>query len=148
MAHPYKQARNIIFAVFFGLTLSACDEIEKDTFNLSDSRCKTGQAQLSVLDGKFQNLCGCTESAGQFIFPPTVLTCTISRGTVVFFHFHSAYLKHQIRSTGTPSFVGSPIFDPADTTPIPSYGVTFSTAGTYNFQDDAYTPMVGQIIVN
>lgn len=115
--------------------------------SVTSSSCGPQAAQIGVGEGYFTLLCGCKEAAGTLFSAPSLLSCTVSSGTTVFFHYLGGALPHQIVSTGQPSFVSSPVFRPNDAERIRVHAVQFSDSGTYSFQDLLQNGMVGQIIV-
>jgi hypothetical protein len=134
----------LLAIAFFG---AACGQsVHQETTTEAQTECKTGQAAIGVFDGFYKNLCGCAESTGQTITPPTALTCTIPQGTVVFIHYLSPSLPAQIVPVGTPSFIPSEAYDPEDRS-TRSVARTFDTVGTYQFMNSYNQPMTGQFIV-
>jgi hypothetical protein len=111
------------------------------------SGCTAGMAQISIQDGFSRRLCGCQETGSDPILPPAALTCTVSRGTVVFFHFYGTRLAHQIASVGTPSFPASPLADSLAIEPVLTHSVSLGQAGTYQFNDLIDQTITGSIIV-
>jgi plastocyanin len=108
------------------------------------------QAQVLVQDGYFEDMCGCAESAGGTVsfFQPAPVTCTVPVGTTIYFVYAGSVRSHQIISSGSPTFVSSPLWDPPDgltTTPI--FAFLFSASGTYTFLDAMDPAMTGSIVV-
>lgn len=131
--------------IIFGIMAASCDDTET---NPAPPSCGSNQAQIAVYDGMLEILCGCQEAAGILIAEPNPLTCTVPSGTTVFFFYQGTKLRHQIISTTNPSlFVNSPVSDPNATIPVRSFYVTFSSTGTYEFQDEFESALNGQIIV-
>lgn len=115
---------------------------------LNTTSCSAGTAALEVGDSYLRILCGCTgagESDGRIYPTPGALTCRVANaGTVVFFHYLTTTLPHQIVSTDN-GFVSSGISDPSIPGPVRNHAALFSTASTtYSFKD-IYTGMTGQI---
>ena len=145
-------ARTLSLAFFILASLSCGKNTSPGSSSSIQAQCSPDSAAFLVGDGFIVNLCGCLgaqESAGtrytlQSAFP---LTCQLkSTQSVVFFYFTGAVAPHQILSTGTPSFLSSPIrFDQKDKTE--AYPITFTQgSGTYTFTDP-YTQISGQLIV-
>ena len=117
-----------------------------------DTQCTTGMAQILVGDGFMRILCGCTgtaETDGTYIQAPTSLTCHLSSGSsVVLFHLTGTVNRHQIVSTGTPTFVPSAVSDPSSGNPITVYTAFFpQTSTTYSFADSFNSAIQGQIVI-
>ncbi len=151
MGHSVKQVR-FLKAAAIALFLSLggiggeCSGVQNETnVTIPLTSCKTGQAVISVLDGFFQNHCGCQESSNQLV---TSLTCTISAGTTVFFNFSSASLLHQIVAVGTPAINAVPIYDPSIRPPLNTFGIVVSgTAGDNLRFRDQFDPRLEGLFV-
>ncbi len=135
-----------------GLALAAaCGQTttQTGTPGLEQTNCSARVAQLAVRDGFIQNLCGCVEPIVEPTpaSPTTLVTCTVTAGTTVFFHYIATTLTHAIVSTGSPSFVSSPLSDPVAQTPYRIHGVLFDKAGTYRFEDAFNEGLQGRIVV-
>lgn len=124
-----------------------CDGLDTREITLANTDCKTGQAQIAVLDLAIKHLCGCQEPAGQITPEGQQFTCTITANTKVFFHFHSTNRSHQIVSVGTPSFPSSHLFHPDAEPRLNTHPVDFTSVGTYDFRDETYTNLFGVIDV-
>jgi plastocyanin len=108
----------------------------------------TGQPQAEVLvqDGYFEDMCGCAEGNVTFL-QPAPMTCTVAVGTTVFFVYEGSVRSHQIMSSGSPSFVSSPLWDPPNgNTTVPHFAYLFSVSGTYAFFDSMDPAMTGSIV--
>lgn len=127
------------------IQLSACGEVS--TISLPQTGCDTGSALIGVHDGYLSRLCGCSESAGATASHGETLTCTVSAGTSIHFHYLSIKQKHQIVSSGSPSFVDSAVSDPEQGQKVTAHGISLNTTGTYTFQDEFDSTLSGQIIV-
>ncbi len=91
-------------------------------------------------DATLDRRCGCNEAAFRFSMPTTGFICTVARGTTVFFTLDGTVQSHQLVPTSGSQFPAGPLN-------ATSHAVTFSTAGTYGFQD-AFNPLLnGQIVV-
>ena len=113
--------------------------------------CQAGTVALLVADGFLGNLCGCTgvnEADGTIFQSPASLTCHVSQGAnTVFFYYLGTTLRHQIVSTGSPTFVSSPISNPQEANRITVHAVSLpQTSATYHFID-IFSGLTGQIIV-
>lgn len=134
------------------LALGCGDRVTTSASALASSatQCQAQVAQLAVGDGNIQRLCGCQEDAGvagPVIVAGTAVTCTVNSGTTVYFNYTATQDTHQISSSGTPSFASSPVSDPMTRSAISVHAVTFSTAGTYAFEDAYFRAISGQIVV-
>jgi hypothetical protein len=141
--------RPLHFAVLLCFLIgSSCVQVNPPVVVQSDTVCQTGQAQIQISDGYFEDLCGCAEAAGTKVTSPGTLTCTVPVNTVVFFYVVATITHHQIISTtgGSLTFPSSPVSD-TDTGTIQPYGVPFNSAGTADFEDAYDTALQGQIIV-
>jgi plastocyanin len=108
----------------------------------------TASAAILVTDGTLQILCGCAEAGGTTVGAGAgTLTCTVNAGTTVDFFVLKSRVPHMIQSTGSPAFVSSPPMN-VPTNSLRAYGVTFSTAGTYTYNDAYNSSLSGQIVVN
>ena len=112
--------------------------------------CQSGTAQILIADGFLKPTCGCI-GAGESgtVYPvPANLTCHLAtRTTQVFFYLWGTQLSHQIVSTGTNSFLSSPVLDSKKFNHLSSFIISFPPlGGTYEFKE-VYTGMVGQFIV-
>lgn len=147
---PNLSPRNFARLSFAAIALAAlgakCNGPEQ--VDLKDlTKCQTNQAVVRVMDMRFQNLCGCQESAGQYIEPPATLTCTVNAGTTVIFLYLGDTYPHLIRHTDPANvFQDSFPYSP-DGPPAAGHPVTFSTAGTYPFEDAYQLNLTGQVIV-
>jgi hypothetical protein len=104
-------------------------------------------AEIVVFDNFLQRSCGCAEASG-VIASGSTLTCTVPSGTTVIFYYGGVSVRHQIISTGTPSFVSSPVIDPTlPQQPLRVHSVELTSSGTYGFRDAFDESLVGQIIV-
>ena len=125
-----------------------CDGNQQNAAPTNEStRCTSNQAQIRILDGLSQRLCGCNETSTQMIKPPSTLTCTINRGTRVFVHFVGAANFHQLQSINTPSFPSSGVYNPDDTNSQASFVIHFTNAGTYEFRDAFDHAISGSFVV-
>ncbi len=107
----------------------------------SDSTvCQPGSALVLLGDATLDRRCGCNEAALRFSMPTTGFTCTVARGTTVFFTLDGTLQSHQLVPTSGSQFPAGPLN-------APSHAVTFSTAGTYGFQDAFNMLLNGQIVV-
>jgi hypothetical protein len=152
MAHTFKQVRffkasAILLFMSLGGLGGECSGVKNETdVTLAMTACKTGQAQISVLDGSMKNHCGCQESANQLV---TNLTCTVPVGTTVFFNYSAAFLLHQIIPVGTPAIQASHLYDRSDEPVIPVFGFVLNgTAGdNYRFRDQFDPRLEGTFIL-
>jgi hypothetical protein len=125
---------------------SSCEQINPPIVNQSDTACATGQAQVQISDGYFEDLCGCAEGSSTVTSPGT-LTCTVPLNTVVFFYVIAGFTHHQVISTGGTLTFPSSSVSAIDTGTVQPYGFQFTTAGTADFEDAYDTALQGQIIV-
>lgn len=80
--------------------------------------------------------------------PPADLTCTLPRGSSIFFQYLDTHSAHQIVSIGTPSFIPSrPMLSQDDAIKVRSHRVELTQPGTYFFQDLFQTGLSGRIII-
>jgi hypothetical protein len=113
--------------------------------------CKPNSVEILVGDTYLQELCGCSNIVNGTVFAPgTAFSCTgpapvVGTPTVFFFHFLGRSIRHQIVSTGTPTFSGSPIYDPANPSSFRIFGVPITATGTYGFRDSLNTALFGAI---
>jgi hypothetical protein len=132
-------------------TLGCSNETNSGVSNSSTSAgssCQALQAQIAVGDGFLRNLCGCAESAGQWVEANSgVLSCTVPVGTTLFISYIGTYLRHQIVPRGTPGFQPSPVSNPKGLPKILTHVVQFSEAGTYAFEDLFNSGLRGEIVV-
>ena len=112
----------------------------------ASTACSSGQAEISVGDGYYQNQCGCLENTA-VVVPPAQLTCTVPSGTQVIFLFLVENMKHQVLSIGITPFASSPLSDPTQDLPTRIYAFQFIKSGTYSFVDTFNSTMAGQIVV-
>ncbi len=87
--------------------------------------CETGTAQLQVLDGAIQRLCGCTEGTGIFT-NTTPFNCTVPARTVLYFYYTSISAVQQVVVTGNLTLNMSP----SDSTKVASMVMT-QTGGPF-----------------
>lgn len=139
-----KELANLLVVVF---TLSCADESNQTVSDLGATGCDNGSARIAVYDTALQSLCGCQEGDGAITHRGQTFTCTISAGESVVFDFNNSELRHQILSTGSPSFRSSPLQNPESGTIVRIHGVTFDVTGTYEFEDAFIPELVGQIVV-
>lgn len=131
----------------FGLMPGCGSSVTSSVQSASTAGCSEQAAQIGVGDGYLTPLCGCKEVAGTVFFASSLLTCTVSRGTTVFFQYLGTNLPHQIISTGQPSFMSSPISRPNDPARIRVHAAYFTESGTYSFQDQMQNGVIGQVVV-
>lgn len=131
----------------FAIMLSSCDDNNVTNVSVADTACVTHQTQILIGDGYFKSLCGCDENSNDVIVSGQTLTCTVASGTTLFFLFNGNKLKHQILSTGTPSFGSGPLSDPATTPLILNYTLQMDTRGSYSFFDPFNPGITGALIV-
>ncbi len=111
------------------------------------SACKTGVAQMSVLDTGIRRDCGCSEG-DNVTFSGTAFQCTVARGTVVYIYYPGVTQAHQIvfssgGVTGTPQN-HDPNTHP-ETNPVDAVTMQSTSAGiTFT---DSYTGNGGTFIV-
>ncbi|OFZ55417.1 MAG: hypothetical protein A2428_05825 [Bdellovibrionales bacterium RIFOXYC1_FULL_54_43] len=127
--------------------LAGCGQERPESPTISGSNCTPQTAQIAVSDGYLQRLCGCQEAASTVATANEVLTCSVPRGTTVYFHYQSTLLMHQIVSNGTPGFQSSPLSDPKSPLLINFHPVRLDVVGTYGFEDAFNSAIAGQIIV-
>lgn len=140
----FRISQPLTWIVLAAAGLAACDPADQTDVSQG---CPAGSAQILVLDGALQRLCGCAETDTSIIAPPSTLSCTVSAGTVVFFQYLNTEAPHQIVSTGTPDFVDSPVSDPNNKPTIRVHAVRLDTPGTYEFTDALAVGVSGQVIV-
>jgi hypothetical protein len=109
--------------------------------------CDPNTAQILIGDGYQQILCGCQEASGQAV--PSgggSVTCTVSAGKTIMFHYLGATLSHQIIPRDGSGLPASPVSKPGDETRIPTFGFRLDRAGNYAYLD-AFDPGVSGVIV-
>ncbi|HLD99457.1 MAG TPA: hypothetical protein VJB59_04320 [Bdellovibrionota bacterium] len=131
----------------FAAILAGCGQDRPEATTISGSTCTPETAQIAVTDGFLQRLCGCQEAAGTVATANEILTCSVPRGTTVYFHYYSTLLMHQIVSNGTPGFQSSPLSDPKLPLIISFHPVRLDIVGTYGFEDAFNSAIAGQIVV-
>lgn len=117
--------------------------------NSTPASCVTAKiAQIVVLDGFLQNICGCQETP-KVTAAGSSFVCTVPAGTVVYFQYSGTVLAHQLISNGTPSFPSSPLSDPGDLKHplVRSHAVVMNSSGSYNFSDAFNGALSGVIVV-
>jgi hypothetical protein len=130
------------------LNLSGCGDPVMDDVSPSATACESGVAQITVGDGFLQTLCGCQGlTAPVFFHAGTPLACTVTSGTMVFFHYLGNKLPHQIISTSVATFPTSPVSDPDSATTYRSHPVRLSAPGAYTFTDNYNFALSGTITV-
>jgi len=135
--------------VFLWLGCGSGTSVQKATSPASTA-CPAGTAQILIGDGFLMPTCGCIgagESGKVYPFPGN-LTCHLATSnTQVFFYLWGTQLPHQIVSTGSRSFLSSPVMDSKKTSQLSSFVVSFPlAASTYEFHE-IYTGMIGQFFV-
>lgn len=142
-----------IVGILLGIAIQGCGNAASAPafITAAESKCPGDSAAIRVGDGFFQILCGCTlasEASGTIFSTPGSLTCHLSSSTsIVYFYYLGNALRHQILSTGTPTFTSSGLSDPSQPTPIRVHTVSFSTPNsTYDFQE-AINGLTGKIFV-
>lgn len=120
------------------LLVTAC--AADNALTSGSTACQPGSALVLLGDATLDRRCGCAEAAFRFSMPTTGFSCTVARGTTVFFTLDSAVQSHQLVPTSGSQFPAGPLN-------APTHAVTFSTAGTYGFQDAFNTLLTGQIVV-
>lgn len=120
-------------------TLLGCAE-GNPTIEGATTKCQSGVAQVQVEDGFFRILCGCAETAGTQAI--SGLTCTVSLGTKVFFHYSGTLLPHQLTSSN-PDFGTSPISEPGRMNTARTHVVHPTAVGDYAFHDLFNAQMTG-----
>jgi len=138
-----------VLLVASGLLSGCGDSMLSSRFTVAQTNCNPGVAQLGVADGSLVSYCGCAEGTNLRDEAPANLTCTVAAGTTVFFSYVESILRHQIISTGSPTFVSSPPNRVRNqNNGVLVHAVTFETAGTYTFTDSIFPGLDGQIVVN
>lgn len=141
-------------ALLFSLILAGCGNSSVPGTPPASIECSTEAAVLTIGDGYLQAHCGCDENTAGG--PNEVitkvagesLTCSIGTGDAVVFQYLSPLRRHQIVSTGSPSFVSSPLSDPEADSPIRVHSARFDQTGSYGFQDAFNSGIEGVIEVN
>lgn len=114
---------------------------------VSETGCASGVAQIAVFDGFQKRLCGCQESPQTYVRPPTTLQCTVTAGTVVFFHFIATRTPHQLLPVGLPRIPASGTIPPERSNSTRPHAFLLDQAGTYRYEDAYLQSLNGEIIV-
>jgi hypothetical protein len=139
-----KKLKILFFVVGALVSVQSCGTSSR----LSDEGgCGDNTALIGVFDGFLQLMCGCDEADGTRNSPPQKLSCTVKKGSHVLFQYMDVRQDHQIKSTGSPSFLSSPLVGPEELESQGVHSVTFSTLGTYDFEDAVDQGAQGRIIV-
>lgn len=146
MFHKHSSVMLGFIAIILG-TISACDENHIESTTEAQTACISLQTQITVGDGYFRALCGCDESSTAYIRSGQTLNCTVPSGTTLFFDYSGAHLKHQLISTGTPSFGSSALSDPSDLASAKNFAIKLDTVGTYSFFDPFNPGITGTLVV-
>ncbi len=136
--------KSILFLLMVALATACSSENSEPSPQVG---CATGTALLGMGDHYLVHLCGCQEATGTLVSANETFTCTIASPATIVFQTLSGTSNHQIISTGTPSFVDFPMMNPKAVIPVRSFGLLFSTPGTYAFQDRMNTSLSGQLVV-
>lgn len=139
MIHPWLRGLSP-FCILLAVT--ACEEQPIS----HPSGCGANTAMISIQDTLQVIQCGCDEASGTVVHSGQTLTCTIPAGTWVVFDLSVTKLKHQLISTGTPSFSSSAVRDPSWEQSILSHSAKFDTVGTYSFHDQFQSGISGNIV--
>ena len=133
-----------------GLALVSCGSEKLPEMSTSETVCSGQTAQIQVMDGLFKRLCGCSESSDTLInsVAGETLTCTVSSGTIIHFHFETTHVQHQIVPSGLAEIPATPLTQREGLLVVPAHAVQFNSVGTYPFQDRYNSLMQGKIIVN
>lgn len=118
--------------------VSSCGKVEPTRkWSAAQTDCRGAEANVVVGDGFLQRNCGCQEGgAGDVFVAPNRLRCTVSAGSVVFFHFVGEQQLHQIIPADGVSFPASQLSDPGrGVDMVREHSVLFSQPGTYEFLD-------------
>lgn len=122
----------------FSVILMGCDAVKTAK---TASSCESGTAQMQVLDGGIQRLCGCAEGTGLFTTSNS-FSCTVSVNTVIYFYFNSITIQHQI----AVSTIGTTQQVDASST-VKTAALVMNRTGTFALTD-LNTGIGGSIVVN
>jgi hypothetical protein len=132
-------------ALFGALAFTACNSSTAPVITEPQTVCSSGEAQIRVSDGYFENLCGCAETQGIVVNSGT-FTCTVKAGTAVFFLYLDIHLPHQIISTGGEPFTSGGVVQPGASSNL-NVAAEFNTAGTADFEDAFDQNIQGKIVI-
>lgn len=140
LVRPTYCAFKLAITCGISLALISCGKERSEEITTASTACKTGQAQIQVLDGMFRHLCGCNEAVGTTAVAGGRLDCTVNRGTQIVFQMGASTGQHQIVQNGT-SASAIPASDPSSKVHV----ISLPTAGTYRYRD-AISQVEGQLI--
>ncbi len=137
------------FAALLAPSCGSSVPLPSSSYSSADTVCSTGVAQILIWDGYSQRLCGCAEAANTVFASGSPLTCTVTAGTVVHFQLVGDLRAHQIVSTGTPSFISSPVFREKKKKKYQPlvHAVKFTASGNYTYIDAFFNGVSGTISV-
>ena len=117
------------------------------TLPTASTQCASGHAQIGIGEGFQEIICGCAETALVPVLPPNTLTCTVSAGSTVIFHYFPGTTTRQIVPTVAGSFEPSPMVTADADPPIYVHVIRFTTPATYGYRDQFLQTLQGNIVV-
>jgi hypothetical protein len=135
-------------AAVASLAVACGDQGAHDLPQAASNPCRARTAQILVGDGFQKLICGCQESSERVIASSSgPATCTVSTGTVIFFHYLGTQLSHQIVPRDGANFPASPVSDPSAEKTLPVHGFRIDAVGTYSYADAYDSGINGRILV-
>ena len=113
-----------------------------DTTATTATTCSAATAEIQIQNGGMVRVCGCAEAGNQFIPDGTILKCTVSAGTSIYFSFVGITTMRQITVQGVQS---CPVAYPTGTTTTCVVRMNYSN--TFAFTDIDDSSLTGSIIV-